>query len=353
VLPRVKYTATRQLQLNIFFKAVTDVRLQVDQVIRHDVPRTGKVDSDEYRIVEGIQFIVIRVMVTGQEARSMESNTNPDSNAVLSPEGIAAQLERILSSDVFSDAPRLRQFLGYVVNESLSGRTEHIKGFTIAHDVFHRENPTDAQDSTIVRVEAGRLRRRLQDYYLKEGRQDPIRIEIPKGGYVPLFEKMSPATAAVAADRPPFEPPRPRRPRPARKAILAFVVIMLTLFALLRIYFLVGNENLPGGNSTLPAKPAIAVLPFADTTTDTSGSTFATGLTEDIITDLSSLNSIDVIALSSVLPYLDKTLPSQQIAAELNVIHILRGSIRGSVDQLRVTTELFDAGTGRQIWAIC
>jgi adenylate cyclase len=281
----------------------------------------------------------------------MTGNTSPDSIAAFSPEDITAQLERILSSDVFTDAPRLRQFLDYVVNESLSGRIDHIKGFTIAHDVFHRENPVDAQDSTIVRVEAGRLRRRLGDYYQNEGQQDPIRIEIPKGGYVPLFKEMAPTTEDAAADEPAFEPPRPRRPRPARTAILTFVVIMLALFAFFRVFVLLNNENLPVGNNTLPTKPAIAVLPFADATTDTSGSSLAMGLTEDIITDLSSLASIDVIALSSVLPYRGKTIPPQQVATELNVTHILRGSIRGSVDQLRVTTELFDAGTGRQVWA--
>ena len=281
----------------------------------------------------------------------MESNTNPDGNAILSPENIRAQLGRILSSDTFNDAPKLSHFLGYVVNEALSGRADHIKGFTIAHDVFHREDPKDAQDSTIVRVEADRLRRRLKDYYLKEGQRDLIHIRIPKGGYAPLFEEMAPVSEENAANRPVAEPPHTRHSRPARTAILAFIAIMLAIFALLRIFVLVGDEDLSAGNNTLPAKPAIAVLPFADATTDSSGASIATGLTEDIITDLSSLASIDVIALSSVLPFRGKTTTPQQIATELSVTHILRGSIRGSADQLRVTTELFDAGTGRQIWA--
>jgi adenylate cyclase len=281
----------------------------------------------------------------------MTNRPDPAGNDTFSTADITAQLERILSSDGFSDAPRLRQFLDYVVNETLSGRADHIKGLSIAYDVFKRENPTDAQDSTIVRVEAGRLRRRLQDYYLKEGRQDPVRIEIPKGGYVPLFEEMAPTTEDAAADEPAFEPPRARRPGSAKKGILAFVVVVLALFAFFRVFVLLNNEDLPVGNNTLATKPAIAVLPFTDATTDTSGNTFATGLTEDIITDLSSLSSIDVIALSSVLPYRETNISPAQIAAELNVTHILRGSIRGSLEQLRVTTELFNASTGRQVWA--
>lgn len=186
----------------------------------------------------------------------MESNTHTGSQDAFSPENIRAQLDRILSSDAFADAPRLRQFLGYVVNETLDGRADHIKGFTIAQDVFKRENPVDAQDSTMVRVEAGRLRRSLNDYYLQEGQRDPVCIEIPKGTYVPLFEKISPTIEADAADGPAFEPPRPRRPRPARTAILAFVAIMLALFAFLRVYFLFDDGNLPAVHNTLPTKPA-------------------------------------------------------------------------------------------------
>ena len=185
----------------------------------------------------------------------MESSSHPDSDAAFSPESITTQLDRILAGETFADAPRLRQFLAYVVNETLGGRSRHIKDFSIAHDVFHREHPGDAQDSTLVRVEAGRLRRRLEDYYLKEGQLDPIRIRFPKGGYVPLFEEMPPMTEKLAVDRPAFEPPRPRRPRPARTAILGFVAIMLTLFAFFRVFMLLNNENLPAGNNALPTRP--------------------------------------------------------------------------------------------------
>lgn len=279
----------------------------------------------------------------------MESSSHPDSDAAFSPESITTQLDRILAGETFADAPRLRQFLAYVVNETLGGRSRHIKDFSIAHDVFHREHPGDAQDSTLVRVEAGRLRRRLEDYYLKEGQLDPIRIRIPKEGYVPLFEEPPPTTAENADDRPAFEPPRARRPRSTRTGVLVIVAILLAAFALFRVFMLLNNEHLPAGNNTSATKPAIAVLPFVDTTLDTSGGSLATGLTEDIITDLSSLDRLDVIALSSVLPYRDTSIPPQQIATELNVTHLLRGSIRGSVDQWRLTTELFDAHTGRQI----
>jgi hypothetical protein len=202
----------------------------------------------------------------------MTSNTNPDSHVAFSPQIITAQLDLILSSDTFADAPGLRQFLGYVVIETLSGRTAHIRDITIARDVFQREHRIDVQVSSIVRVEADRLRRHLKEYYLKEGQQDPIHIRIPKGGYVPLFEKNAPETKEDTEDWPTAEPPLIRRRRFTRAGILGFIAIMLALFALFRICNLLGNENLPAGNSTLPTQPGIAVITFADATRDASGS---------------------------------------------------------------------------------
>ena len=171
----------------------------------------------------------------------MTSNTNPDSNVAFSPQIITAQLDLILSSDTFADAPRLRQFLGYVVNETLNGRTDHIKDFAIAHDVFQRKGPFDEQDSTIVHDETGRLRQHLKDYYIKEGQQDPIYIRIPEGGYVPLFDEITPGLEQNAAGRPVAELPRARRRHFTRIGILGFIAIMLTLFALFRIFNLLGS----------------------------------------------------------------------------------------------------------------
>jgi|GEM_PF-6785152 len=171
----------------------------------------------------------------------MTSNTNPGNHVAFSPQIITAQLDLILSSDTFADAPGLRKFLGYVVNETLSGCTAHIKDITIAHDVFQRKNLIDGQDSASVRVEADRLRRHLKEYYVKEGQQDPIRIRIPKGDYVPLFEVKARETEEDTQDRPAAEPPRARRRRFTRTGILAFIAIMLTLLALFRIFNLLDN----------------------------------------------------------------------------------------------------------------
>lgn len=96
-----------------------------------------------------------------------------------------AQLE---ASDAFSKAPKLRDFVIHVVTAALEGRADQINATSIAQSVYGRGPGFDGQSDPIVRVEAGRLRSRLRDYYAAEGAADPVIIEIPKGGYAPRFE---------------------------------------------------------------------------------------------------------------------------------------------------------------------
>src|SRR5688572_27942469 len=100
------------------------------------------------------------------------------------------QLQRILDSDDFDASDRNRRFLRYVVEEMLAGRGERIKAYTIATSVFDRDESFDPQSDPIVRIEASRLRRSLDRYYLIAGRADLIRISIPKGSYVPSVERV-------------------------------------------------------------------------------------------------------------------------------------------------------------------
>lgn len=104
---------------------------------------------------------------------------------------IQDQLERILSSVAFPGSPRHRRFLDYVVSETLAGRSDRIKAYTIATTVFERPTEFDPQTDPVVRLEAIRLRRALAHYYLTEGKHGPIRISIPKGSYIPEFETLS------------------------------------------------------------------------------------------------------------------------------------------------------------------
>ena len=103
----------------------------------------------------------------------------------LSESSIREQVDRILSSSGFAHSPRMTAFLGYVVNETIAGRGDHLKEYRIALDVFRREQDFDPQTNPIVRVQASKLRRALTLYYTAEGQNDPIQIDLPKGGYLP------------------------------------------------------------------------------------------------------------------------------------------------------------------------
>ena len=88
---------------------------------------------------------------------------------------------------------RNRAFLRFIVEETLAGRGDRIKAYTIATSVLGRDEAFDPQSDPIVRIEASRLRRSLERYYLIAGQDDPIRIDIPKGGYVPSFQRLRPS----------------------------------------------------------------------------------------------------------------------------------------------------------------
>ncbi len=274
-----------------------------------------------------------------------------DPTRAADPEHILIQLHRILGSRLFRDSHRLQTFLRYVVTETLEGRAGRIKGFTVAQAVFDRQDPEDAQASTIVRVEASRLRRLLGEYYLGEGRGDPIRIEVPKGGYVPSFEP-NPPDASISTSTE-SEPAGSSRTRFLIGMVAAVSAFAMALMVYLPRHDLAQSTRDPSGfaPTVAPGVPAIAVLPFEDRTTDGRAASVADGLTEDIITDLSRVPGIDVIAFSSVLPFRGQDTDTDQLAQELQVSHVLRGSIRGTPPTLRVTARLLELSTNRELWA--
>jgi adenylate cyclase len=106
-----------------------------------------------------------------------------------SADEIKGQLERILSNPEFAVPERDRAFLRYVVSEALAGRADKLKAYCIATEVFARSEAFDAQNDPVVRIEAGRLRRALERYYLVAGGADDIVIDMPKGGYRPTFTR--------------------------------------------------------------------------------------------------------------------------------------------------------------------
>jgi TolB-like protein len=136
----------------------------------------------------------------------------------MGPETIVAALERVLDSTVFRRARRSREFLAYVVTETLAGRGDRLSERTVGRRALGRGADFDGAASASVRVRASRVRTALEGYYAGEGRDDPVRILLPAGGYVPRFEPQQrdrpvprtvPGVAVltlVASGRPPAGP---------------------------------------------------------------------------------------------------------------------------------------------------
>ena len=114
---------------------------------------------------------------------------------------IRAELDRVLGSASFAASERNRRFLVYVVEEAVAGRSERLKAYSIATTVFGRPEGFDPQADPIVRMEARRVRRALERFYLIEGNgQNAVRIDIPKGGYAPEFQRRGPQPPADQAE---------------------------------------------------------------------------------------------------------------------------------------------------------
>ena len=127
---------------------------------------------------------------------------------------IRRQLDRILGFGKFQASDRRREMLSFVVEETIAGRSSRLKATTIAMAVFDRGPDFDQQADPVVRLEARKLRRDLDNYYAGAGRDDPVRIDIPKGAYVPVFRYQDGppgATQDEAVAAPEKSTPDPRR----------------------------------------------------------------------------------------------------------------------------------------------
>ncbi len=259
---------------------------------------------------------------------------------------IREQLDRILHSGSFVHSRRRQRFLEYVVNETLAGRGERLKGYNVGLEVFDRPETFDPVVDPIVRIEAARLRDKLREYYETDGREDPIRIDLPKGTYAPHIEFNQAAAAIASGQRPSSGVSRPAvRKWPIgvlAASIVALLLVVLVGFSLWRWWT---------PFSPLPEKASIAVLPFENIGNDPQWDRFADGITEDIVTDLSHSKDLFVVARNSTEVYRGKPTDVRSIGRDLGVRYVLEGSIQPSGNRIRVTAQLIDAKTGGHVWS--
>ncbi len=209
---------------------------------------------------------------------------------------VRLQLDRILKSKSFQTVARLKRFFSFIVFESLEGRGDQLKEFVVGIQVFEKESSFDPRNDPIVRVQARRLRARLTRYYQEEGQGDEILIELPKGGYAPVFRRR--------------EAPPPKRTMTAA---------------------LVGRNT-------------VVVLPFADHSPEGDLDYFCKSISQEIINTLTKLDTARVIASDA----------GQSISigdGRLNAATVVSGSVQRSGEDLRITAQLIDGASGCYLWS--
>lgn len=204
-----------------------------------------------------------------------------------------AQLEKLLQSRTLQNSGSLKAFLRFVVEKTVEDEGALLKEYTIATEVFGRDSDYDPRIDSVVRVQAGRLRTKLQEYYTTEGKGDPVIIDLPKGHYHPVFvctqardEDAAPAHAAQTPDPPPANghapavaqastPQHAETLRPARggRAVTYLLVGLVVLFGAAAVTLYLSNRQLQqqaaaataGADPTLSSEESRAVWsPFVD-----------------------------------------------------------------------------------------
>src|SRR4051812_48231362 len=215
-------------------------------------------------------------------------------NQILIDEAVKEHLDRVLASPTFQQGDRLKRFLKFIVCEAVADRRHELKEYVIGVQVFGKEETFDPRTDPIVRVQARRLRAKLVRYYREEGRADETQIELPKGGYAPVFKQRD-------------------TPVLVRRTVAAALV----------------------------SRNTVAVLPFADHSVGHDLDYFCRGVREEIIHRLSRFPTLRILASDEPRVTRDKT----------DAAMIISGSVRRSGDHLRLTTQLVDGATGCYLWS--
>jgi TolB-like protein len=224
---------------------------------------------------------------------------------------IRDQLGCILASPEFQATDRMRDFLRFVVEEKLAGRSQKINAYTVAISVFGRDEDFNGTNDPIVRIQAGRLRRALERYYLTAGTGDPIQIDIPKGRYIPRFAALTDVPGELPA----------------------------------------GSGYTMAERSTDEGAPKVAVLPFETLTGDLEQLPLAVGLAEELVTELTRFQDIVVISCRAARQPPGFPADTVEIGRSLGVRFVLTGTIRRSGETVKVSAHLVDTHNGEQIWA--
>jgi serine/threonine-protein kinase len=226
-------------------------------------------------------------------------------------------LERVLASACFARSERVSKLLRFLVERQLEGRDHELKESVIGVEVFGRSPDYNPRLDSTVRTEAARLRARLSKYYATEGSQDPLVIELPRGGYVPLFRQVQPAAVV-------------RRAHPKAKWLWAGLAVIAVTSAAFGTWWVL-HRNAP---------IRIAVLPLVNLSQDPANEYFVDGLTDEIIRNLSIIEGLAVRSQTSSFTFKNKPRDVREAGRQLEADYILEGSVFRTGQQLRINTQL-------------
>jgi TolB-like protein len=262
---------------------------------------------------------------------------------------IKEELDRILTSKVFSAAQRSQAFLRYVVERFLMDAPPPLKEFSIAMDVFARGDDYDPSIDATVRVEAGRLRSRLREYYDTEGSGDPISIDVPKGAYYPTIAFRDRETVGAKEIRLNVAGQSAKTtlgPAPlswSRWAVVGFVLLALVAASVWRWH---PSRKQVASDPASGQQIALAVLPFANETGDKANDYLVDGLTDNLIRQLSEISPLKVMARSAVYRFQSSTDKAVSVGRSLHVNNVLTGDVHQVNGKLIVDTELSNMSDG-------
>ncbi len=228
----------------------------------------------------------------------------------ITAEQVRLQLDRLLRSPDFAASARLKDFLRYICDETLQGRGDQIKAYSIAVTVFGRSEDFDPMLDPIVRVEAGKLRKFLERYYLIHT-NDPVIIQIPIGTYIPVFTPGNPGSETWASD----------------------------LESILQI----DAKSVTGG-PVQEKLPVLLLVPPLNLSENSDYDQLSVGLIEDLLMYMRGTRMLDIRVIPSSSREGDEYINT---AATGFIIH---GKIQASQSQIRVYISLARARDNSRLW---
>ncbi len=250
----------------------------------------------------------------------------------VSAEAVREALERIAASPRFAGAGRSIRFLRFVVERTLDGKQDEVKEAVLGIEVFDRPAAFDSRLDSVVRVEAGRLRAKLRNYYAGPGIDDEVVIALPTGGYVPEFRLRADELAKELR---------------SRAALRWRFRIGLGIVLVLASAILLWTRSRPAS----PETSTVAVLPFENLTGDSARDYFCEGLSEEVTTALAKVENLRVVARASSNQFRGKAQDIAMVGRKLKARYLLSGALRGDAAALRISAQLIDTNTGYHVWS--